>query len=200
MRKILISALASASVVLGTFGAITSASAQDTDAWQTYIGGDYQYLSLSYKGAGSSVLPDSLSQGINIHVGERFGTYYAAEIGYMSSDASKNFTLLKVPYTSKATVSGPTLDAYAFLPLWHGPVSLVGTAGVSYLDGKAEITGPSGSIDSGKSEFGYRAGGGVEWRPTQNFGLRVIARYQSADFNGVANHAFVGSLGFNFYF
>lgn len=195
MRRTSLAAFACIAAMLAS----PAAMAQD-DAWHTYVGGGYQSLSPSYKSLGSALLPGSLSQGLDVHVGERFGTYYAAEVGYMSSEDSRNFTVLTLPYTSKVTVSGPTLDAYGFLPLWHSAFSLVGTAGVSYLDGKAKISGPMGSVSAGKSEFGYRAGGGIEWRPVEHFGVAVLGRYQSADFSGVANHAFVGSVGFNVYF
>ena len=128
----------------------------------------------------------------------------------MSEDASRSTSVKNFPvgpsstYTgpvsSSVTVSGPTLDGYGFLPLWHGPVSLVGTAGISYLDGNAKIAAGNISTSGSKSEFGWRAGGGIEWSIGDRFSVSIIGRYQSASFREIANNALVANAGFNFYF
>ena len=179
------------------------AAALDTSSWSTYIGGDYQYVLPSYK-SGLGVAMPLLSDGFNFHIGERLGPYYAVELGYMSGVGEKNGAVMvsgvSTPFTTHVSVAGPTLDLYGYLPLFHSPVSLFGTIGGSYLDGSAKVTIGTVETNASKSEIGYRVGGGIEWRPSNIFGIRGSVRYQSADFDGLASNAIITGIDFNFYF
>lgn len=202
MRSIIV-AVAASVFVLG--------AAQAKDTWYTYVGADYQHASLSYKTANEGYLPSSLSQGANFHIGERFTDYYAVELGYAGGSDRVDGRLAATStdpatnYTGKIDVHGPTLDLYGYMPLFKSKLSVFATGGVSYLTGKATIevgslNGQPFSFESSKSEFGYRVGGGVEWRFIEEFSIRATARYQSADFGGLMNNAIVGQIGVNFYF
>jgi hypothetical protein len=108
--------------------------------WYTYVGADYQDVSLSFKSGGGAIMPSSLPTGGNIYLGERFGTYYAAELGYMRGVGDRSST----SYKTHISISGPTLDLYGYLPLFHSHYSLFGTIGSSYLDGSVSMT--SGAV------------------------------------------------------
>lgn len=188
---------------------VAAAQAADVIDWHPYVGADYQYLSASYKSynydgynvSPSTILPSSLSTGFALRVGEQFGPNYAAEVSYIQSQQTKSGNLYGVNYNGKITVYGPTADVLGFLPLWNGPISLVGTTGVSYL--RASVHGDT-DVDIGgsaaKSEFGWRIGGGLEWKPAEHYGIRLITRYQTADFDGLANGAVTANIGLNYYF
>jgi opacity protein-like surface antigen len=186
----------------------TAANAASADEWFTYGGVDYQYVSPSYKN-GLGVAMPSIPEGANFHIGERFGQYYAVELGYMGGIGQKDGVLpgsdgvLKtsddIPWSSKVSLSGPTFDVYGYMPLFHGPVSLLGTVGASYLRGSTTISVNGFEVKGAKSELGYRVGGGVEWRPQDRLGVRALVRFQSADFDGMASRSIIAVVGCNFY-
>jgi opacity protein-like surface antigen len=165
------------------------------DAWYTYFGAGYQGMTISGVTAGSN-LPTSLTAGVNVHVGERMGKYFALELGFSKADGSKTVTGA-TPYQTKLSVSTPTVDAYGFLPV-AGSLSLVGTAGVGYATSHAENNGPT-PFKVSKNDFAFRAGGGLEWRPVPGFGLQAIGRYQSMN-STIAKSGLQFMLGGNLYF
>ena len=57
-----------------------------------------------------------------------------------------------------------------------------------------------GTVKDSENEFGFRAGAGAQFNITDKVNLRGIARYQSADFDGVADNAWIYSVGLNYSF
>ena len=59
--------------------ALFAAPAAAQSNWRPYIGGSFQYINANYGSPQSLILPSGMSNGFDIHVGERFGTYYARD-------------------------------------------------------------------------------------------------------------------------
>lgn len=186
--------------VVGCAVAAVSTPALARDDWNFYVGGDYQYLSPSWKtAAAKQVLPKNLANGIDAHVGVGFLSNYAVELGYMQSSANRDVIISGTPVSTKAQIGGPTLDFLGYLPFGRTGIYGIGTVGISDLEGKAKIDIGTGPVSTSKTEFGYRGGVGIEWRPIPRFGVRALVRYQSADFDDVAKHAIVANVGLNIY-
>jgi opacity protein-like surface antigen len=174
------------------------------DGWRTDFGWDYSRADVSYKGTFAHALPQL--DGIGIHIGESFGQYYSAELGYtyqLGETTSATVPTASPPprFQNRIQVHSGTLDLYGFLPLFHSDVSLFATAGGVFSSVYAtNTTATATNVIADKSEFDYRAGAGVEWNMLGVARLRGMVRYQSADFAGAASHAVVGSIGMVFKF
>lgn len=198
-----------------------AAHAETGIVFKPYIGLDLQRTALSYNedydaggGArldGESILEDGLN-GLNIHVGNHFNDYVGLELGYFRSrEGSKDIaagdsvgpgTVATADFTTKVKMQGVTLDALGYLPLGaEKKFELIGTAGVSWTKADLKIDVPglgNGSDDS--DEFGFRAGAGAQFNVTDKINIRGLARYQSADFDDVADNAWTYTLGLNYSF
>jgi len=196
----------------------TTAQAQET--MKPYVGFDLQRTLYSYNdnyslggGAflnGNTILNDGLN-GINIHVGNRFTKNFGAEFGgFYNREASKNIangtvvgagpTVATGDFTTDVKTYGLTLDGLAYLPL-NDKFDLIGTAGVTWTKAKATIVVPGvGSGSESSSELGLRGGGGAQVNLTDKISARGLIRYQTADFDDVADHAWTYSLGLNYSF
>lgn len=190
----------------------------DDVAFRPYVGADAQYTDFGYNNNydlggglaldGDAILEDGLP-GFNIHVGNRFHKNFGAELGYFrtkeqSKDVAAGSTVGPGPtvaltgFTTKVKAQGVTLDALGYVPLDEAArFELIGTAGVSYTKAELEFAG-YGSED--ESEFGYRLGAGAQYGLDDNISVRGLARYQSADFEDVADNAWTYSLGVNYAF
>lgn len=186
--------------------------------WTPYVGidaqrTDYDYNSdYDYGGGvtldGNAILEDSLN-GLNIHVGNKFNEYVGVELGiFKNKDESKatetgdDIGSINSPtdFTTKAETRGITLDALGYYPI-HEKFDLIGTVGVSYTDAKFTLDIPGiGSDSVDESEFGLRAGAGGQFNINEQVNVRALARYQQADFDGIADDAIIYSLGMNYSF
>lgn len=186
----------------------TPAAAQESFAFQPYIGFDLQHTRMSYDNYDDGVFAFNWDEGIadnlngaNIHVGARVHEHIGVELGYFrTQEKSKSFELLPgVQDSSDVQLSGLTLDALAYLPVTER-VDLIATAGVSRI--KAELDGTIGGVafSDDESEFGFRAGAGAQVGLTDRLNLRGLVRYQQADFDDVADHALTYSAGLNYGF
>jgi hypothetical protein len=191
--------------LIASCAALVAATPALGDGWRTDFGWDYSRADVAYKDTFAKALPQL--DGIGIHIGESYGPYYAAELGYtyqMGSTTSANPPAPATPppkFANKVEVHSGTLDLYGFLPLFHSDVSLFATAGGVFSDVYAtNTTATATTVIANKTELDYRAGAGVQWDMLGVARLRGMVRYQSADFAGAASHAVVGSLGMVFRF
>lgn len=134
------------------------------------------------------------------------------ELGYFrTKEEGKNIaagstvgpgTVAAANFTTDVKLYGFTLDALGYLPIGaEDRFELIGTAGLSWIKGEVKATVPgagSGSVD--ESEIGFRGGAGAQFNITNNVNVRGLARYQSADFDDVADNAWTYSLGLNYSF
>lgn len=187
-----------------------------------YIGFDLQRTTYDYNDSydiggglaldGDAILEDSLD-GFNIHVGNRFHENFGVELGYfrtreegkaIASGATVGpGTVATADFTTDVKVQGFTLDALGLMPLpeTENRVALIGTAGLSWSKAEVTATVPGvGSGDTDESEIGFRAGAGAAVNLSDEVSLRGLVRYQTADFDGVADNAWTYSLGLNYAF
>lgn len=160
---------------------------------------------------GDAILEDALD-GLNIHVGVRPHQFFGLELGYFrtreegksiaSGAAVGPGTVATADFSTDVKVQGLTLDGLGYLPLGaQERFELIGTAGVSWSKAEVTATVPgAGSGDVDESEFGFRVGGGAQFNINENFNVRGIARYQTADFEDVADNAWTYTLGVNYSF
>lgn len=169
-----------------------------------YGGIDYEHVGVGYKDVpGTSVnygelLADSLN-GANFHVGARVNKYLGFEGGYSwTADADKN-NVRGTGLNTDTHVAGWNADALGYLPLGNEKFEMIGTMGVSLLTASLNLNGAasgSGNVE----EFGFRAGGGAEYWITDHINGRVLLRYQTADFHGIADDAYNLTAGINYQF
>ena len=218
MKKLLCTAACMAAF---TFPAhIFPAKAQEIN-FKPYVGFDLQRSIYDYNDNydiggglalnGNTILEDSLN-GLNIHVGNRFHKNFGAELGYFrTKEEGKNIvngatvgpaTVATADFSTDVKVQGFTLDGLGYLPLGEDEkFELIGTAGLSWSKAEVTATVPGvGSGDVDESEIGFRIGGGAQVNFTDNINMRGLVRYQTADFESVADNAWMYSLGLNYSF
>ncbi len=190
-------------------------------AFAPYVGLDLVHYNASYNDNydagggifldGDALLEDGLN-GLNIHVGNRFSKHFGAELGYFRTrDEDRDIAagaavgpgvVAAVPFQTKTQLQGITLDALGYLPV--GPedrFELIGTAGLSWTKGEVELNVPGAGGDSvNESELGFRIGGGAQFNITDQVNVRGLVRYNTADFDNIADRAWVYSAGLNFSF
>ncbi len=214
MRKLLCTAS-----VLAAF--TIPAQAEEIKDLNPYAGFDLQRTSYDYNSNygidgglaldGAALLEDSLN-GANVHFGVRPYKNFGAEVGYFrTKEEGKSIasgstvgpgTIATADFTTDVRVQGVTLDALGYLPL--GPqerLELIGTVGLSWSKAEVELNVPgAGNGSTDESEIGIRAGGGAQFNFTDHMNIRGLARYQTADFDSVADNAMTYSLGLNYRF
>jgi hypothetical protein len=168
-----------------------------------YAGADFQHTGVRYTDIapgvnGSDFFSDSLSGG-HFHAGARFTPMLGVEAGYLWIPEHKKSLS---GGESSIDVNGITMDAMFYFPMdARGAFELVGLGGASYLTATAKLSGPAfGNIVDEDSEWGWRAGGGAQFRIADNVNIRGLAVYQSADFEGDTEDAWQLSIGLNFLF
>lgn len=198
-----------------------SARAEETTAsLKPYVGFDllrsvYDYGEEDLGGGvvldGGALLDDTLD-GLNIHAGIRPHRNFGVELGYFRTrkadkDISAGSTIgpglvAATDFSTDTRVQGVTLDALGYLPLGEaGRFELIGTAGLSWSKADASLTIPGiGSESVDDSEIGFRAGAGAQANLTDRINIRGLARYQTASFDDVADHAWTCTLGLNYSF
>ena len=181
-----------------------AASADSGMMFRPTVGVDYQYIGLNYNPTvtgidRSQLLEDSL-HGVNIHVGARLHKYFGVEAGYIwTGDGEKKNVLGVAGANTTVNVDGWTFDLLGYMPVAQ-KLEFIGTVGVTALNyyGKASASAVVTSTDT--TEAGFRVGGGLQYWLTDHVGVRGLARYQTADFNGVVDNAVEATLGLNYQF
>lgn len=160
---------------------------------------------------GESLLNDGLNN-INLHVGTRIGKYFGAEVGYFrSSEGKKNIAtgesvgdglVASTDFSTKIKTHGFSLDGLGYIPLTDDArAELIGTAGITWTKADVEMTVPGvGTAGDNLSEVGFRIGGGAQYHLTNNISARGLVRYQTADFDDIADRAWSYTLGVNYSF
>ncbi|MCB9991228.1 MAG: porin family protein [Rhodospirillales bacterium] len=197
------------------------AQAEESLPFKPYVGVDLMRVNADYNNNydagggvtldGNALLEDSLN-GFGIHVGNRFHKNFGAELGYFRTreegkDIAAGETVgpgvvAAVPFSTDVKIHGFTLDGLGYLPLDEdSTVELVGTAGLSWNKAEAQFTVPGvGATSEDESEIGFRIGAGAQINLTEQISARALARYQSADFDDVADNLWIYSAGLNFSF
>ncbi len=178
---------------------LSPCAAQPGNSW-TYVGGGWDYTAMSYDSAVKPYLPHDLSGGFDVHVGERAGDYFAAELGYLGLSDSRMSRADQQPFHSTMTVGGPMLDIYGYLPVEDNSLSLLATAGLTYFHAKSDVVLSGVATRTAKSALGYRVGVGFEWRPSKHVGFRFVARYQPVYLDKVSRDATTLEQNIDFYF
>jgi opacity protein-like surface antigen len=132
------------------------------------------------------------------------------ELGYFRMlEESKNVasgatiganTITTAAFRTDLETQGITLDVLGYAPI-HEKFELIGTAGATWTTADITVDIPGiGSTSDDDSEFGFRIGGGAQYMLTEQLNLRGLARYQTADFDGLADNVITYTLGLNYSF
>lgn len=172
--------------------------------FQPYGGIDFQHTGVDYDNiSGTNVSYEDLVSdsfnGANFHLGARVNKYLGVEGGYTWTADSDKSKVLGTAIGTRAHVAGWNADALGYLPLGDEKFELIGTMGVSLLTASLNF---NGAVTGGGNteEFGFRAGGGAEYWLTDHVNGRVLLRYQTADFKGIADNAYNLTAGINYQF
>lgn len=193
---------------VAALAALTAPVRADELALYPYIGLDAQFTKYEYNDnydlLGTSVdVGDILANnagGMNMHVGTRVGKHLGVELGYFRNmSKEKN---LGSGVSTEIQTTGFTLDGMGYIPVTDDKrLELIGTAGAVWT--KADLTVAAvgvGSETDDESEIGFRVGGGAQYTITDNMSARGLVRYQTADFDKIADHALTYSVGLNYSF
>jgi len=219
MKNITLKSAAFVAALTATIAWSHTTQARD---FKPYMGIDLQRFEVDYNNNysiggglaldGSAILEDSLDS-FNIHGGNRFHKRFGLELGYFrTKEEGRNIPAgsiigpglppTAVSFSTDVRIQGVTLDALGYFPVGKEErVELIGTAGLSWMN--AEVTGTVpgvGSANADESEVGFRAGGGAQVNLTDKVNLRGLVRYQSMDFDNVADSAWIYSVGLNYNF
>lgn len=198
-----------------------TAQAADIKSLNPYVGFDLQRSVYNYNDNydiggglaldGDAILEDALD-GVNVHFGIRPHKNFGAELSYFRTrEEGKNIasgstvgpgTVATADFSTDVQVQGITLDGLGYLPLGaEERFELIGTAGLSWSKAEVTATVPgAGSGDVDESEIGFRIGAGAQANLTDHINIRGLARYQTADFDDVADNAWTYTLGLNYSF
>lgn len=195
-----------------------ASAAEDSSKWM-YMGLDLQRTRYSYNdnyslGAGAfldgdTILEENLN-GANIYIGGRFSEYFGLELGYFrNKEETKGVsagtvvgtgTVAATSFTTDVKSHGFALDALGYVPVAPG-LEIVGTAGVTWTDAEIGLSGAGiGKASADEDEFGYRLGAGLQYTLENGLGFRGLVRYQYADFDNIADDAWIYTLGVNYRF
>lgn len=167
--------------------------------FKPYIGADYRFTDYGKEDLGGGLTTDdafdSSLHGGNIHIGARLHENLGLELGYYKTD--KGSKDLGGGFTTEVDVEGITLDALGYVPL-QDHFELIGLIGVSYTQADLELTGFG--LTGDEEEWQVRAGGGAQYWFTPHFNARGLVNYESADFDGLVDGAWVYSAGLNYQF
>jgi opacity protein-like surface antigen len=213
-HKILKTALLTGAVLVSSLGI---AGAEEYDL-KPYVGFDLQRTVADYNSNynydgdaidANTLFEDSLD-GVNVHAGIRPHRNFGVEAGYFrTQEEDKNIPtgasvgngfVTADDLKTSVKLSGFTLDGLGYLPVANDKVDLIGTAGLSYIKGETEIKDSTDTYKDDESEIGYRVGGGAQFNITEQVNVRGLARYQTVDFDDVADSAWTYSVGLNYSF
>lgn len=157
---------------------------QQTYGIRPYIGLDYVYsMSDIDDYDGINVLEEDLN-AFAVSLGLKFNRYVGLETFYQQSEEGEKTVLGVVRTEDKYKAYG--LDLVGYLPVAH-QFDFLGTVGVGYYD--VDVTAKAYGMEVSGSDdgFGWRIGAGGQFNITNNWGIRVMARYVDPDVEGLNN-------------
>ncbi len=133
----------------------------------------------------SSYLEDNLS-AFAVSFGLKINQYFGLEAFYQQSEEGEKTVLDDIEKT-KTKYKAYGLDFIGYLPITP-QFDLLGSAGVGYYDAEAsyEVYGIE-RLSLSDNGFGWRVGVGGQFNITDNWGIRVMARYVDPDIEGLKN-------------
>lgn len=157
-----------------------------------YIGLDYVYSMSDTDISNVDLLEEDLN-AFAVSMGIKFNQYVGLEAFYQQSEEGKKTTSnliingqrvdeLEVKYKYKAY----GLDLIGYLPL-NPQFDLLGTVGLGYYDAELSTKADIGEGNVSDDGFGWRVGVGGQFNITDNWGIRVMARYVDPDIEGLKN-------------
>ncbi len=184
MKKI--SALLTA---ISVFALSSTARAEDLNEYIPYVGVDYTYTD----GVAKFERPHFNSGSVN--VGTYYNRYFGTELFYQYSDDYKDGHGAD---RFKTSFQAYGLDLMGYLPLWcDNVISLVGTVGIGEYTFHHEFSNAKDRRDHG---YGYRAGIGLLYNFTENWGVRAMVRYVGLDQIEDFDHMMEYSAGIRYTF
>lgn len=204
-------------LALASLSIAASANATDLKQLNPYIGVDLQHTAYEFSDTSStSASPDLLLEdalnGFNIHAGVRPYKNLGVEVGFFnnleetksiaSGSAVGGGLTAATDFSTDISSFGFTADVIGYLPIDKKErFELIGTTGVSWTKAEITLNVPTvGNASESDSEFGFRIGGGAQYKLTEKFNVRGLARYQTADFSGLVDSATTFSVGLNYNF
>lgn len=183
----------SVSFLFVLIGAVPSSADADP-----YIGFDGRVDAIAWHNSNSSYPEDT--SGFGIHIGDRYLPNFGVELGYSNSYGDVGYsqtTPIAEKFSYRLSIRDFQLDNFAYLPLGEsGSFQPFMTLGAAFSEGNARIqnvtttTNSSGSSVPSisytpffhKQEIDWRGEFGIEYRLSQTYSARFLARYQPYSF------------------
>lgn len=167
---------------------------------QAYVGLDTQVSHISYSGQARNELEDFLL-GFSGYAGVRVHDNAGVEVSYAKTlEGDERFDRGGAVSDSQAELEMVAIDAIAYSPIGSsGRFELMGIVGVSHTTFTSEVRSSSGQVSVRESsEFAPRFGTGVHYAVSDRVNMRGVARWQSSDFDGIADGSFHVGVGLSY--
>jgi opacity protein-like surface antigen len=116
--------------------------------------------------------------GVEADIGWRFNRFYSIEGSYSYFNGQKNAD----GESLTSELQDGSIDALGYLPFgYSSPFALYADVGATYYFADAHTA--TSSVEGNESNFGARAGGGVQYMIDDDLGVRISGRYDWADLN-----------------
>ena len=158
---------------------------QQTYGIRPYIGLDYVYSmsDIDIKINGIDVLEENLN-AFAVSLGLKFNRYVGLETFYQQSEEGEKTILGVVKTEDKYKAYG--LDLVGYLPVTP-QFDLLGAVGIGSYDVEVTVNNQGQEVSGSDDGFGWRIGVGGQFNITNNWGIRVMARYVDPDVEGLNN-------------
>ncbi|MGC9954491.1 MAG: outer membrane beta-barrel protein [Rhizomicrobium sp.] len=185
-----------AMATVATLVAFATNAYADNYVTGVYIGGDFTQAEVNYKSPIiEGLVGPQTPNGMSVDVGWRFSKYYTVEASYFSVNGDRN----SPTGTTSVQAEGIFLDGMGYLPIAHSDVSIISDVGLGWVNGKDAASSATTIFTASEDRFAGRIGAGVQWQASEEFGVRVLVRYQYMSFT-VSKSAIMENLGFVFQF
>jgi opacity protein-like surface antigen len=149
------------------------------------------YLGVGYDFSHTSRAKDTADySAAQVYIGSDYSRYFGTELFFAQSDNNKKGSAVKTSYRAYG------LDLAAYLPLTDG-FSLLATAGIEERVLKRKLYSEKHRNEHG---YGYRFGGGLRYNVTENWRIRMVARYINFDGISGVRHAAEYTTGIEYVF
>lgn len=183
------------------------AKAEEAFYFKPYLGLEYQHTVVDYASISGinfdDVYEDSFDGGA-VYLGARIHEFMGLELGYSNTSKSENDNVLETGTKTSLELESFTLDLLGHYPVdEEKKLELIGSIGLAHTKAKAEIDATALGLTSARdeeTETQIRFGIGAQYEFAQDWNMRGMVRWQEADFEGIADGAYVFGLGMHYMF
>ncbi|NKC11573.1 MAG: outer membrane beta-barrel protein [Gammaproteobacteria bacterium] len=194
MKRLKTALLCAAAVTLMS----APAKAESDFYFKPYVGAEYQHTVIDYATLEGIDFDDVFENNFNggaIYLGARIHDHLGVEVGYNRTTEEDVNNVLGTGANTSLKLQSFTLDLLGYYPVDEAEkLELIGAVGLARTEAEAEIDATSIGFSSARgdeTEIKLRLGAGAQYEFVQDWNLRVMVRWQDADFEDSADNAYI---------